>query len=104
MSGVGVVKLTMDEMRQFVQQGRSSVADLRTSSMQYGAIGEAMATASMQGGAGVAVHQAFVQNVQKSNQLADHTEEKLDGVERFVTASEEATAQGAARVYALVHL
>lgn len=98
---VGVVKLTTEEMQQFVQQGRSAVADLRSTSASYGSIGETIAMATMQGGAGMAIHQAFVQNVQRTNELANTTEEKLDGVERFIAAQRDATAQGQSQVWAV---
>jgi hypothetical protein len=99
---MSVVKLTTEEMRQFVQAGRSAVADLRATSAAYGSIGETIATATMQGGAGMAIHQAFSQNVVKINQLASATEEKLDGMDRFIQAQEEATAQGQSRALAVV--
>ncbi len=100
--GFGVVKHTPEDMRQFVQQGLSAVADLRSTAQQRIVIGETMATATLQGAAGTAVHQGFVQNVQQLKTVADTTEEKCQGTLRMIDAAEEATMAGAARIAAIV--
>ena len=63
--GFGVLKQSTEEMRSSVQQGQSQVSDLRTHLNIYGVTGEVLATQTMQGAAGAAVHQGLVQTVQR---------------------------------------
>jgi len=98
----GVLKQTTEEMRASVQQGLSQVADLRTSLNTYATVGEVVATQTMQGAAGVAVHQGLVQTVQRGHQVANTTEEKLNAVNHAISAQEEAAANGASKVWAIV--
>lgn len=100
--GFGVVKLTPEDMRAHVQQGLTSVSDLRTSLNQYATTGEIVAMQTMQGQAGVAVHQGLVQTVQRGLQVATTTEEKLNAVNHAISAQEEAAANGASKVWAVV--
>lgn len=100
--GFGVVKLTPEEMRAHTQQGMTAVNDLRTSLNGYGTVGEVVATQTMQGAAGVAVHQSLVQTVQRGHQVANTTEEKLQAVNHAISSQEEASANGASKVWAVV--
>ena len=100
--GFGVLKQSTEEMRSSVQQGQSQVSDLRTHLNIYGVTGEVLATQTMQGAAGAAVHQGLVQTVQRGHQIANITEEKLNAVNHAVNSQEEAAANGAAKVWAVV--
>ena len=100
--GFGILKQTTEDMRASAQQGLTSVSDLRTSLNIYATIGEVVASQTMQGAAGVAVHQGLVQTVQRGHTVANTTEEKLNGVLNAISAQEDAAANGASKVWAVV--
>lgn len=100
--GFGILKQTTEEMRASAHQGLTSVSDLRTSLNMYGTVGEVVASQTMQGAAGVAVHQGLVQTVQRGHTVASTTEEKLNGVLNAISAQEDAAANGASKVWAVV--